>query len=88
VALVDVANRDEALRALDGILADADEYAAGERNFQLAGFLGHVNTQARLFIGRPLMHAAARAQSRRNILEHQTHAGVERAQHRHLVARH
>ena len=46
VALVEIANREQALRALGRRFADAEQNPGGEGNPQLAGFVDHPHAQA------------------------------------------
>ncbi len=88
VTLVRVANCSDTLRALDDRFADTEQDAGRERDLQRAGVVYHLNTQRGIFVRRRLMNATARAKPRRDTLEHQAHAGVERTQRAHLIDGH
>ena len=77
VALVQIADREQAVDALGRRLADADQDAGGERDRAARRPRAIMRRRdRRILVGRPLMDSAAGAQPRRDALEHQPHADV------------
>jgi hypothetical protein len=81
VAAMQHVDRQERLDALGAGFADADQDAGGERHVHLARRLDGGEPRRRHLVGRAVMRAAALAQPRRNILQH------DALRHRHTPER-
>ena len=85
-AIGEVADHEQGVDALGGVLADAEQDAAREGDPELAGLLVHADAHGGILVGRPEVGAAALAQARAGRLEHQAQRRVHAAQPLHLLA--
>src|SRR5205814_5949988 len=80
VLLVQVTNRNQAVNAFFGCLADPDKNSSREGNRKLAGFANHTQTDGGMLVGsREVRHSLPR-QPGADILEHQAKTGIDRLQ--------